>query len=63
MQALEDKVARGGGGGDAPANNLEPLLTCVQCQGDYVESKNAEGYCNYHPLPLQRVGWEYMYVI
>ena len=52
-------MAAGGGGAPRPP---EPILTCVQCHEDYKESQNAEGYCNYHPLPLQGAGWDYVYV-
>ena len=64
LQTLEEKVASlmagGGGGGVAVA---EPILTCVQCQEEYQESQNAEGYCKYHPSPLQNAGWDYVYVV
>jgi len=29
----------------------EPVLTCVQCQEQYIESQNDEGHCKYHPSP------------
>ena len=49
----------GGGGGIAVP---EPILTCVQCQEEYQESQNAEGYCKYHSFPLGNAGYQYMYV-
>ena len=60
LQTLEEKLAAGGGGA---SRTPEPILTCVQCQEEYKESQNAEGYCKYHPSPLQSAGWDYMYVV
>ncbi|XP_065919557.1 uncharacterized protein [Dysidea avara] len=55
LEAIEDKL--GAGAPRAP----EPILTCVQCQEEYKESQNAEGYCKYHPSPLQGAGWDYIF--
>ena len=64
---LEEKVASliAGGGGDSGGDTAvpDPILTCVQCQEEYQESRNAERYCNYHSLPLQFIGWDYVYVV
>ncbi|XP_065883713.1 uncharacterized protein [Dysidea avara] len=40
-------------------NMAEPVLTCVQCQEEYLESQNAEDQCKYHlsvPGYLNRPG-------
>ena len=54
-------MAGSGGSGIAVP---EPILTCVQCQEEYQESQNAEGYCKYHPSPLESgYGHNYLYVV
>ena len=35
----------------------EPILTCVQCQEEYLESQNAEGQCKYHPSVPGYLDW------
>jgi len=60
LQTIEEKVVAGG---LSVPRAPEPILTCVQCQEGYKESQNAEGYCKYHPSPLQSAGWDYMYVV
>ena len=59
LQSFEKKLRSGAIGA---RKTPKPILTCVQCQEEYKESQNAEGYCKYHPSPLQEEGLDYMYV-